>query len=180
VLQRALRSKRSGRGSERFVLRCALLSTCIEAEHQTPHTTRPLPQNREYDFDSDESWVAYLKRIDMAGPGDLAKVKAKWWKKEKDPDFDVAAALRPANSSSAPLPTSTSSSSQQPQAAPRQPPHQQQQPSAPRAAGAGAAPSVGGWAGWLAQLLGDQDQVLFTLNVGVSALDGCGHNEQLP
>jgi hypothetical protein len=143
---------------------------------------------REYDFDGDAEWRAHLSRVEIpaaAPAAALLKVKAKWWKREKDPGFDVDAALRGAAEGAAAggprLPTSTSSSQPPPGAQPRQQQHdarpqqqqrQQQQQQAPP-------PRPGGGGGWAGAASGAGAQPLFYMNAGVRRPGTGGHGSGL-
>ncbi|GBF99625.1 hypothetical protein Rsub_12304 [Raphidocelis subcapitata] len=113
----------------------------------------------EHDFDADEAWCAYLKRVEIPtnSAADLLKVKAKWWRRERDPDFDVAAAIGAAAPAAPPLPTSTPPQQQQ----------QQQQPAQARPAQAQARPAAWGGAAGLSSV---RELLVPAANLGVIVL----------
>ncbi|KAL6773651.1 hypothetical protein ACKKBG_A21990 [Auxenochlorella protothecoides x Auxenochlorella symbiontica] len=53
---------------------------------------------RQYDFEGDETWKAYLSRVEIpSGSEDaLLKLKAKYYKREIDPDFEPSSVAKPA------------------------------------------------------------------------------------
>lgn len=54
---------------------------------------------RKFNFDSDEGWKAYLRNVELpAGDHEAAllKVKAKWYKRNVDADFDTSSVVPPA------------------------------------------------------------------------------------
>lgn len=48
---------------------------------------------REYNFDGDERWTSYLRTVEFpsgANDGLLQRAKARWYKREVDPEVDIA------------------------------------------------------------------------------------------
>ncbi|GFR52981.1 hypothetical protein Agub_g15670, partial [Astrephomene gubernaculifera] len=53
---------------------------------------------RKFNFESDERWKAYLKTVELPSgesEGLMLKLKARWYKKTIDPDFDTTAVVPP-------------------------------------------------------------------------------------
>ncbi|CAL5220522.1 g2554 [Coccomyxa viridis] len=67
---------------------------------------------RSFDFDGDERWRQYEANIEIPPGRDrdsvLKKFKAKWYKREIDPDFDIAQAVPASSASTAPQRAHTS------------------------------------------------------------------------
>jgi hypothetical protein len=73
-----------------------------------------LPKFRAFEFDGNEEWSRYLKNVEIVGPdrdNQLLKLKARWYKKNMDPSFDlqwVASAAAPTQRAPAPQPSKPS------------------------------------------------------------------------
>ncbi|KAI8474982.1 MAG: hypothetical protein J3K34DRAFT_517830 [Monoraphidium minutum] len=119
---------------------------------------------RAHDFDGDADWQAYLSRVEIPSnsPADLLKAKAKWWRREKDPDFDAALAAPPP--AAAPQPTPQQ---QQPRPSPAPPQQQQQGSRSSYARPPPAAAANGGGAGpaWLPNALMFADVLIVVCTV---------------